>query len=81
MPSTEPIFPTTSRSPLLLKIMLMLLLPFLITFGLLAQSHRHYTYSFSEESSLLGGAVIGGGSGTAAIFYNQSKLRGNPHSP
>ncbi|HNS47257.1 MAG TPA: hypothetical protein PKH94_08475 [Bacteroidales bacterium] len=80
MPSTEPIFPTTSRSPLLLKIMLMLLLPFLITFGLLAQSHRHYTYSFSEESSLLGGAVIGGGSGTAAIFYNPASIKATGQS-
>ena len=42
--------------------------------GLMAQSHRYYTYSFSEESSLLGGAVIGSGAGTASIFYNPAAI-------
>jgi len=39
-----------------------------------AQSHNHWTRSFNEESSLLSGAVVGGGSGPAAIFYNPASI-------
>ena len=39
-----------------------------------AQSHNHWTRSFNEESSLLSGAVVGGGAGPAAIFYNPSSI-------
>lgn len=35
-----------------------------------AQSSNHWTRNFNEESSLLSGAVVGGGAGAAAIFYN-----------
>lgn len=59
-----------------------LCLAFLMVFSILfstsenlkAQSHRYNTYNFSEESSLLGGAVIGGGAGTASIFFNPSAI-------
>ncbi len=48
--------------------------------GLKAQSHRYYTYSFSEESSLLGGAVVGSGAGTASIFYNPAAITASGQS-
>lgn len=35
-----------------------------------SQSSNHWTRNFNEESSLLSGAVVGGGAGAAAIFYN-----------
>jgi hypothetical protein len=35
-----------------------------------AQSSNHWTRNFNEESSLLSGAVVGGGANAAAIFYN-----------
>lgn len=56
------------------KLFFILSLMLLHSIPLTAQSHRYYTYSFSEESSLLGGAVIGGGSGTASIFYNPATI-------
>lgn len=37
---------------------------------LFAQSHNHWTRNFNEESSLLSGAVVGGGAGPSAIYYN-----------
>ena len=40
----------------------------------IAQSHNHWTRSFNEESSLLSGAVVGGGAGPSAIFYNPSSI-------
>ncbi len=46
----------------------------LIPFLALGQSHNHWTRSFNEESSLLSGAVVGGGSGPAAIYYNPSSI-------
>lgn len=39
-----------------------------------AQSYNHWTRSFNEESSLLAGAVVGGGSGPSAIYYNPSSI-------
>ena len=38
------------------------------------QSHNHWTQSFNEESSLLSGAVVGGGAGPAAIYYNPASI-------
>jgi len=46
------------------------LLP-LFTYG---QSHNHWTRSFNEESSLLSGAVVGGGAGPSAIYYNPASI-------
>jgi hypothetical protein len=37
---------------------------------LYSQSHNYWTRSFNEESSLLSGAVVGGGAGPSAIYYN-----------
>lgn len=44
------------------------------TFDLAAQSSNHWTRNFNEESSLLSGAVVGGGAGPAAIFYNPAGI-------
>ena len=41
----------------------------LLSFG---QSHNYWTRSFNEESSLLSGAVVGGGAGPSAVYYNPS---------
>jgi hypothetical protein len=40
----------------------------------LSQSHNHWTRSFNEESSLLSGAVVGGGAGPSAIYYNPASI-------
>jgi hypothetical protein len=39
-----------------------------------AQSNRHWVRSFNEESSLLSGAVVGGGVGPSAIYYNPAGI-------
>ncbi len=49
---------------------LIISLPF-ISYG---QSHNYWTRSFNEESSLLSGAVVGGGSGPSAIYYNPASI-------
>lgn len=56
-----------SRSRL---IVMMIFLPFLTT----GQSHNYWSRSFNEESSLLSGAVVGGGSGPSAIYYNPASI-------
>jgi hypothetical protein len=38
------------------------------------QSTNYWTRSFNEESSLLSGAVVGGGSGPSAIYYNPASI-------
>ena len=40
----------------------------------MAQSHNHWARSFNEESSLLSGAVVGGGAGPSAIYYNPASI-------
>jgi hypothetical protein len=35
-----------------------------------AQFNNYWSYNFNEESSLIAGAVVGGGAGASAIFYN-----------
>ena len=40
----------------------------------MSQSHNHWTRSFNEESSLLSGAVVGGGAGPSAIYYNPAGI-------
>lgn len=37
---------------------------------LLAQANNYWSYNFNEGSSLVAGAVVGGGAGPSAIFYN-----------
>jgi hypothetical protein len=39
-----------------------------------AQSNRHWTRNFNEESSLLSGAVVGGKVGPSAIYYNPAAI-------
>jgi hypothetical protein len=38
------------------------------------QSNNYWTRSFNEESSLLSGAVVGGGSGPTSIYYNPASI-------
>jgi hypothetical protein len=47
-----------------------IILPYLSS----AQSHNYWTRSFNEESSLLSGAVVGGGAGPSAIYYNPASI-------
>ena len=47
-------------------IFVMMFLPFLAK----RQSHNYWNRSINEESSLLSGAVVGGGAGPSAIYYN-----------
>jgi len=42
------------------------LFPFLIE----AQINNYWSYNFNEESSMIAGAVVGGGAGASSIFYN-----------
>jgi hypothetical protein len=37
---------------------------------ILAQANNYWSYNFNEGSSLVAGAVVGGGAGASAIFYN-----------
>jgi hypothetical protein len=55
---------------------LILVLPifFFLTGSLSAQSFNHWVRSFNEESSLLAGAVVGGGAGPSAIYYNPASI-------
>jgi hypothetical protein len=39
-----------------------------------AQFTNHWSQNFSEESSLVAGAVVGGGAGSSAIFYNPATI-------
>jgi hypothetical protein len=39
-----------------------------------AQSYSFWTQNFNEESSLLAGAVVAGGSGPSAIYYNPAAI-------
>ena len=44
------------------------------------QSNRHWTRNFNEESSLLSGAVVGGGIGPSAIYFNPAGISESQHS-
>lgn len=35
-----------------------------------AQINNYWSYNFNEESSMIAGAVVGGGAGASSIFYN-----------
>lgn len=39
-----------------------------------SQTSNHWSRNFNEESSLLSGAVVGGGAGASAIFYNPASI-------
>lgn len=49
---------------------------FVLLFPLLAsgQTDNYWSRNFNEESSLLSGAVVGGGAGASAIFYNPASI-------
>jgi hypothetical protein len=56
------------------KSLFMLFLLSMNTALLYGQSNNHWTRSFNEESSLLSGAVVGGGAGLSAIYFNPSSI-------
>jgi hypothetical protein len=43
---------------------------FLLPGFLNAQGNNYWSHNFNEESSLVAGAVVGGGAGASSIFYN-----------
>jgi hypothetical protein len=45
-----------------------------LPFASSGQSNNYWTRSFNEESSLLSGAVVGGGSGPTSIYYNPASI-------
>ncbi|WP_281613163.1 hypothetical protein [Flammeovirga sp. SubArs3] len=48
---------------------------FLLTsFSISAQYNRYWSNSFNTDASLLSGAVVGGGSGITAIYYNPAQI-------
>ena len=65
------IYPFKHRALILGNITLILLV---YTAGLKGQSYSYWTQNFNEESSLLAGAVVGGGSGPSAIYYNPAAI-------
>ncbi len=58
------------RMPAVVLLAALLFVPFLSY----SQSHNYWTRSFNEESSLLSGAVVGGGAGPSAIYYNPASI-------
>jgi hypothetical protein len=60
------------KGKILYRSFLAILLAFPYTIS--GQSHNYWTRSFNEESSLLSGAVVGGGSGPSAIYYNPASI-------
>jgi hypothetical protein len=44
----------------------LVLFPFIIK----AQINNYWSYNFNEESTMIAGAVVGGGAGASSIFYN-----------
>lgn len=51
-------------------IILVILIPFLSS----AQLNNYWSQNFNDESSLLSGAVVGGGAGASAIYYNPATI-------
>ncbi len=49
-----------------LIIFLFILFPWLVN----AQINNYWSYNFNEESTMIAGAVVGGGAGASSIFYN-----------
>lgn len=45
-----------------------------------AQSTRYWSTQLNEESSLLAGAVVGGGAGVGAIYFNPAQISANTNS-
>ncbi len=53
---------------------LLLIFVFFLPALAFSQSSNYWSRNFNEESSLLSGAVVGGGSGASAIFYNPASI-------
>jgi len=47
---------------------------FLASFSVHGQSGRYWSNAINEESLILGGAVVGGGAGNSAIFFNPANI-------
>ena len=47
-------------------VLLLLFLPCFLS----AQINNYWSYNFNEESTMIAGAVVGGGAGASSIFYN-----------
>ncbi len=47
-------------------VLLFLFLPWILN----AQINNYWSYNFNEESTMIAGAVVGGGAGASSIFYN-----------
>ena len=50
---------------------------FLTSSELAGQSNRYWSTNLNEESSMLAGAVVGGGAGVGAIYYNPAWITEN----
>jgi len=49
----------------------------LIQNKLLGQAAHYWSQNFNEESSLLSGAVVGGGAGNSSVYYNPASIAEN----
>ena len=61
----------------LIVLVLTLSFTFLSSSELAAQSSRYWSTHLNEESSMLAGAVVGGGAGVGAIYYNPAWITEN----
>ena len=57
-----------------MKIWLSALLLLLSQCYILGQGAHYWSQNFNEESSLLSGAVVGGGAGNASVYYNPASI-------
>jgi hypothetical protein len=62
------------RNPKIMWAKILVILPLLLSLQSRGQSNNYWTRSFNEESSLLSGAVVGGGSGPTSIYYNPASI-------
>ncbi|MCF6357292.1 MAG: hypothetical protein L3J54_05740, partial [Draconibacterium sp.] len=70
MKRTQQIIFTKSITTQKIVYLLVVLFPLLVS----GQSDNYWSRNFNEESSLLSGAVVGGGAGASAIFYNPASI-------
>ena len=61
----------------LILLFLVLSFSFLSSSELAGQSNRYWSTNLNEESSMLAGAVVGGGAGVGAIYYNPAWITEN----
>ncbi|MEA3476600.1 MAG: hypothetical protein U9R60_00345, partial [Bacteroidota bacterium] len=58
----------------LITIIIVLFLSGFTDADIMAQGTHYWTQNFNEESSLLSGAVVGGGAGPSAVYYNPATI-------